>query len=137
MDRPIRSASRELALTDLARRVGDDLTTLAKDHVELARLEIGGGIKRAAGDATLMLLGGVVALIGLAMLCVTAVVAVAPLIPALWLRLLIGAVVYLAIGSGLVYAFARKLRGEDVKLDRTRREVRQTAQVLKEQVQNG
>src|SRR5262249_6206672 len=34
-----RPAGREPAITDLARRVGDDLSMLAKDHFELARIE--------------------------------------------------------------------------------------------------
>ncbi len=114
--------------------MGDDLKTLAKDHFELARIEVLGGIKSAAADLTVMLLGGVVALIGLGMLCVTAVVAAEPAIAALWLRLLIGAVVYLVIGGALVYVFARRLRGEDVTPER---EPRRTVPALEQQVQHG
>jgi len=137
VERDTRMTRPELALTDLARRVGDDLSTLAKDHIELARAELSAGAKKALTDAILTIFGGIVALIGLAMLCMTAVVAVEPAIPPLWLRLLIGAILYLAIGGGLAFGFVKKLRGEDVMLPRTRDQTKRTARVLKEQVQHG
>ena len=129
--------TRELALTDLAKRVGDDLSTLAKDHFELARIELATGAKKAVVDGAAVLLGGVVALIGLAMLCVTLVVAAEPILAPLWLRLFLGALVYLAIGGSLCYGFIRRLRGEPLGLERSRHEVRRTVQALREQVHNG
>lgn len=125
------------AITDLAKRVGDDLSQLAKDHFELARLELSSSAKTVVSDGAAVLLGGVVTLIGLAMLCLTAVVAAAPLVPALWLRLLLGAFLYLLLGGGLCYGFVRKLRGEPVGFKKTRREAKRTVRALKAQVQNG
>lgn len=128
----------EPAITDLARRVGDDLSTLAKNHFELARIELASGARRALADGGAILLGGIVALIGLAMLCVTLVVAAAPLIAALWLRLFLGSLLYLAIGAALSFFFVRKLGGEEtLKLKRTRSEAKATVAALKEHVQNG
>ena len=129
--------TREPALSALAKRVGEDLSQLAKDHVELARIELAASAKKVLTDGAAVLLGGVVALIGLAMLCATAVVAAAPLIPALWLRLLIGAILYMLIGGGLSYGFVRKIRGDASGLANTRLEARRTVHALKAQVQNG
>jgi uncharacterized BrkB/YihY/UPF0761 family membrane protein len=137
VEKLIRPPSRELAIADLAKKVGEDITTLAKDHLELALEEVGTGIKSVATDAAMILLGGVVALIGLAMLCVTAVVAVEPVLPTLWLRLLLGALVYLALGSGLVWGFGHRLRGDGFHMKRSVRAGERTAHALKEQVQNG
>lgn len=117
---------------ELVHRITDDVKTIARDEVELARIELEKTAKTAAGDAAVVLLGGIVALIGLGLLCTVAVVALAPLIPALWLRLLIMAVVYLATGGIVAGVFARRL-GHDVKpdLDLPRREAQQTVDAVK------
>jgi membrane protein len=128
----------EPAITDLARRVGDDLSTLAKDHFELARIELTAGAKRAMTDGGAILLSGIVALIGLAMLCTTLVVAVEPVLPALWLRLLLGSILYIAVGGVLCLIFIRKLGGDGtMALKQSRVEAKETVKVLKEQVHNG
>jgi hypothetical protein len=60
-------------------------------------------------DIAVTLLGSIVSLIGLGLLCVAVVVALAPVIPALWLRLVITAVAYLVVGCAVAAGFARKL----------------------------
>ena len=59
--------------------------------------------------AGVAVLGAMVALIGLAMLCTVVVVALAPVIPPLWLRLLVMAIVYIAIGAGTVVLCGRRM----------------------------
>ena len=54
-------------------------------------------------------LGAMVALIGLAMLCTVVVVALAPAIPPLWVRLLVMAIVYIALGAGTVVLCGRRI----------------------------
>lgn len=129
--------NREFGLADLAKRVGDDFATLAKNHVELARAELASGVKSTAIDAGAIILGGVVALIGLAMLCTAAIAGAEPVIPQLWLRLLLGAVLYMGLGAALVGIFAKRLRGEPLTMKRSRVEAGRTAHALKESVQNG
>jgi membrane protein len=129
--------NREFGLADLAKRVGDDFATLAKSHVELARTELSSGVKSTAIDAGAIVLGGIVALIGLAMLCTAAIAGAEPLIPALWLRLVLGAVLYMGLGAALIGVFVKRLRGEPLNMKRTRTEVERTAHALKESVQNG
>jgi hypothetical protein len=120
----------------LVRRVTDDLSSLAKEHVELARADLTRGMKHAAADSGALVLGAMVALIGFAMLCVSVVAALRPAIPALWLRLLLMAGVYLVVGALVVFAFSRKIRG-DVELKRTRTSVQRTQLALREQVRHG
>ena len=121
---------------ELLHRITDDVKTIARDEVELARMEIESTAKRAAADAAVVLLGGIVALIGLGLLCVVAVVALEPLISPLWLRLLIMSVVYLVAGGALAGGFAKKL-GHDVKpdLDLPKREAQQTVDAVKHGLQ--
>src|SRR5512143_3440503 len=91
-NQPAESAGR---VGDLLHRITDDVKMIAKDEIELAKNEIGHTAKVAAGDGAVVVLGGFVALIGFAMLCSAAVVALGPVIPSLALRLVLMAFVYL------------------------------------------
>jgi uncharacterized membrane protein len=94
---------------ELLKHIGEDVKTIALSELELARTKLGTYLEQTVMKAAAMILGAFVALVGLAMLCVVIVVALAPVIPALWLRLLIMALLYLAIGGGATYLFARKM----------------------------
>jgi uncharacterized membrane protein YqjE len=98
------------SLGDVMRRIGDDVKTIAGDELQLAKIELTRAMKVAAGDAAAIVLGGIVALIGFGMLCVTAVIALEPVIPQLWLRMIIMAVVYLVAGGAVAGIFVRKLK---------------------------
>jgi uncharacterized membrane protein YqjE len=119
---------------ELLSRVADDAKGIAKDEVQLATVEIRSGVKSIAADTAAMGLGGVVALIGLSMLCVAAVVALAPVIPALWLRLVIMAAVYMALGAAVVAGFARRLRRDSVRPARAAREAKRTVDAVRKEV---
>jgi hypothetical protein len=97
---------------EILHRLGDDVKTIARDEIELARLELERSARVAAAGVVVVLLGGTVALIGLGLLAVSAVDALEPLIAPLWLRLILMAGVYLAIGAAVVAAFGRRLRRE-------------------------
>lgn len=99
---------------ELLQQITDDLKTIARDEIELVRLEVVHTARAAAADAAFVLLGGIVALIGLGLLCGVAVVALEPVISPLWLRMLIMAVVYIAIGGGVAAVFATKLKRDAV-----------------------
>jgi hypothetical protein len=103
---------------ELLHRITDDLKTIAKDEIELAKGEVQASAKTAAMEGALIVLGGIVALIGLGMLCVAAVAALEPVISPLWARLLIMAGVYIIVGGIVAGAFARRLK-HDVKPDTT------------------
>ncbi len=94
----------------LLHRISDDVKTIARGEVELVRDELQRHAKMVAVDAAVVLLGALVALIGFALLCVVVVVALAPVIPPLWLRLLIMAVVYLVAGGAIAGAFGKRLK---------------------------
>jgi len=103
---------------DLIHRITDDVKMIAKDEIELARHELEVTAKKAAGEAAIIVLGGIVALIGFGMLCAAAVAALEPVIHPLSLRLLLMAFIYLIGGGVVAGVFARKL-GHDVKPDMT------------------
>ena len=132
------SGKEDEPLAGLAKRLVSDVNTLARDHVELARLELGRGLRRAAREAAGAILAGVVAIIGFAMLCATAVVALEPVIPPLWARMLLCSAVYLLVGGGIAALLIRRLKRESpTELPHTKHEALVTTKVLKEQVQHG
>ena len=94
----------------LLQRIADDVKTIARDEVELVAQELAHTARRAAGDAAVVVLGGLVALIGFGLLCVAAVVALEPLIDSLALRLVVMAVVYLAAGGAIAGILAGRLK---------------------------
>lgn len=103
---------------DLLHRITDDLKVLAKDELELVKGEFRTTAKTTAFEAAIIILGGIVALIGLGMLCGAAVAALAPVIPSLALRLLLMAAIYIVVGGAVAASFAKRL-SKDIRPDTT------------------
>ncbi len=99
---------------ELLSRIAGDLKTIAHDEVELVGDELRRVARTAATEAAVALLGGLVALIGFGMLCVAGVVALAPVIPSLAVRLLLGAALYGGLGAVVAGVFAKRLRRDVV-----------------------
>ncbi len=96
-------------VAELLQDIGHDVKTIAVDELELARRKLTVFMQQLVVKAGVAVLGATVALIGLAMLCTVVVVALAPVIPPLWLRLLGMAIVYIAIGAGTVVLCGRRM----------------------------
>lgn len=111
---PTTPAGEDGGVRRVLHQITDDIKTISRDEIELTRLEIQRAARTAAIDAAALMLGGVVALIGLGLLCVVVVVALAPVIPPLWLRLLIMAVVYLVLGGTVAAMFGRRFKRDAV-----------------------
>ena|SRR5438477_7304464 len=100
--------------SELVQRITDDVRTITRDEVELVKTEIGHVAKVAASEAAVVLFGGIVTLIGFGMLCVAVVVALAPVISSLALRLVLMAIVYGVVGGVLAGTFGIRLRRDIV-----------------------
>lgn len=119
----------------LMRRIGDGPKTIAEDEVKLARLELMEEIKKPLASAGAIVLGGVIALFGVGLLCTTAVVALEPIVPALWLRMVIMSAVYFAVGAVVMRIYMKRFQVEaPVSLSRTTREAEATVQAIKAEV---
>lgn len=115
---------------DLLKHIGDDVKTIATSELELGRRKMAQYVDRTIAKASVVILGAFVALVGLAMLCVVVVLALQPLIHLLWVRLLMMAVVYVVVGGGASFLYARHvLSGPD--LDNEVDEVGQTFDAVK------
>ncbi len=96
---------------DLLKHIGEDVKTIAVSEIELGRTKMSAYFERTLMKATVMILSAFVAMVGFAMLCVTGVVALEPVIPQLWLRLLLGSFVFIITGAILATVSAKKLLG--------------------------
>ena len=105
------STSEAPKIVDVIRDIGNDMKTIAADELELSRRELGDYLERLIVRAAFAVVGALVAIIGFGMLCIVVVAALEPVIDPLWLRLLIMAAVYLAIGSGVTWLFFRRVTG--------------------------
>ena len=100
---------------ELLKHIGEDVKTIAMSELELGRAKLGAYLEQTVLKAAVMILGAFVALVGFAMLCMVAVVALEPVIPALWLRLLLMSFVFIVTGGTAAYVFAKKtLGGPDI-----------------------
>lgn len=124
-------------VADVIRDIGHNMKTIAMDELELSRREITGYLEKMILRASAALLGAFVALIGLGMLCIVVVAALEPVLEPLWLRLLIMAVAYLALGGGMALWFIKRmgaLHGPD--LHKQISELGETADAISDGIQH-
>lgn len=119
----------------LMSRIGDGLKTIAEDEVKLARLELLDELKKPLASAGAIVLGGVIALFGVGLLCVTVVVALEPVVEPLWLRMLIMAAVYFAIGRVVMGIYMKRFQVDATpELPRTKREAKATVEAVTSEI---
>jgi putative superfamily III holin-X len=117
---------------ELIKHIGDDVKTIASDELEMGRNALVNRLESIVIKAGLGLLGAAVVLVGLGMLCLTVVFALQPVIAALWLRMLIMSIVYLAIGAAAVTYAAKRIGVRDVgDLDNQIKEAGDTIDAVK------
>jgi hypothetical protein len=92
------TAIRDRSTADLVKLMSDQVSTLVRDELKLAQLEMTAKGKRAGVGAGMMGGGGLLAFYGLACLIACAVIALALVMPA-WLAALIVGVVLLAVAA--------------------------------------
>ena len=101
--------SPKLGIGELLEHIGHDVRTIASDELEMGRAALVGRLESTVIKLGIGLLSACVALIGFAMLCMTVVFALHSVIPPLWARMLIMAVVYIAVGAGAAGYIAKRL----------------------------
>jgi hypothetical protein len=130
---PVERADNSSGVGELIHRITDDMKYIAGGEVELARAEMAGRVKKAAVDAAMVVLGGVVVLIAIAMASGAIVDALGGSIPELWLRLLLVAIAYAVIGGALVVVGGKLLRKQlPPEAPRAKDEAVRTIEAVKE-----
>jgi hypothetical protein len=110
-------ADEEPGLGTILLKIGQDFKTIIVDETELGRAAIAHELKISIEKVAIALLAAIMALIGLGLLCVTAVIALEPVIWALWLRMLIMSVVYLATGAIGVWRVAKYHSAKNIPME--------------------
>jgi biopolymer transport protein ExbB/TolQ len=90
--------------------IGHDVRTIASDELEMGRTALVERLEAIVEKIAVALLCVIVGLIGFGMLCVTAVFALSAVIPAIWLRMLLMSIVYIAVGATTAQLAARRIR---------------------------
>lgn len=99
-------------VADNLREVTDRISTLVRDHFELARAELQTSVKKAGRDIAFTTVGAVLLAVGYALLMFAAAYGLAALMGEP-LGFLIVAAVHLVIGAVLVAVFAKRLTNKD------------------------
>ena len=126
-------------VSDLVMDIARDVATLARDEVTLAKLELESKLEQAALTAAAIALSGALGLIGFALLCATAVVALEPAMPALWGRMLLMAGCYLLLGGlgSAIFLAQLKRKASRNPAPRATREARETVTAAQREVRGG
>ncbi|HEY3808122.1 MAG TPA: phage holin family protein [Kofleriaceae bacterium] len=125
-------ATPDHGLMTVLAKIGHDFKTIVVRETELGHMAISQELKLSIEKVAIALLAAMVASVGLALLCMTVAAALAPVIPQLWLRILIMSIVYLACGAFGVWRVAKLHSRSTVTIDEVVSEARQVATAVKD-----
>lgn len=129
------SAGGEPSLGELFRQLAEDSATLVREEVALAKTEMSRNLKSAARDATMVLVGGIVALLGTIILLAGLVILLGDALDNYWLGALIAGLVLLAIGGLLAISNLNKLKHEELAPDRTIKTLQEDKRWIQNEIQ--
>lgn len=128
-------SDRNRSLPELFGNLVDQLSTLFRKEVQLARAEVGEKMGQATGSVAYLAIGGVLLLAALIILLEALVAFVAYLgVPVPWARLIVGVAVAL-VGYGLLRSGMSGLKTSNLVPNRTVEQLSRDAAVAKEQMQ--
>jgi uncharacterized membrane protein YqjE len=120
---------RSQSVVTLLRRLTHELSTLLRQEIRLATVEISGALKRAVAGTLATASGGAVLFAGLLVLLAAAVLGLATVLPA-WASALIVGVVVSVIGLILVLSGAKQLKLSALEPERSVRSLSKDKEVL-------
>jgi uncharacterized membrane protein YqjE len=116
---PPRVTAAEPSLGDLVRQLAQDSTTLIRQEVALAKMEMRENVKTAARDMAMIAVGGAIAAVGGLVLTAFLVILLGSLLLNYWLSALIVGLLFLIIGGVLAWTNLNRLRTADMKPEHT------------------
>lgn len=128
-----RNGRAERTLGDLFSELSQEASTLIREEVQLAKVELRQTAKKAATDVSFLAAGGALAYAGLLVLLAALVLGLAEFMSA-WLAALIVGVVVVIIAGALIMKGMNELKKLEPMPDRTIETLREDAEWLKEQV---
>lgn len=133
---PVETMSRpevEPSLGQLFTELTDDMSTLVRQELELAKAETMQKVSQATRSIIMMVAGGLLAYAGLIALVIAAAIALGALMP-YWLSSLIVGLVVIIIGAVLVMSGRSSLANVSLVPEKTVETLKQDARWAKEQV---
>ncbi|WP_068875763.1 MULTISPECIES: phage holin family protein [unclassified Phenylobacterium] len=125
------SPSREArGLTDLIGQLGGDLAALVRKESELVRAELAEKLNRAGRAVGDVAAGGLLLIAALLVLLQALVLALSKFMDPIWAALIVGLAVA-AVGALLVRAGMKAISPSSLKPDRTTRQLKKDAQLMK------
>jgi hypothetical protein len=135
---PLRSVAQPLqteerTLGDLFVGLTDDMSTLMRQEIKLAKAETMQTISKAGRGAAMMAGGGFVAYAGLILLLIAAAIGMGSVIP-LWLSTLIVGIIALVVGFILLQSGRSTISNLTIVPEKTVESIKEDAEWVKEQV---
>jgi O-antigen ligase len=127
---PSKTPLEQASTPTLLSKLFHDATQLLKKEMELARAEINRDISTAIGKVVALAVAGIFALLGLGLLCVAAVMALAQNMPAWQASLLVGGAMLMIAGVLVAVGKSKRVGG----LERTQRTLKEDVQWAKERM---
>jgi len=121
------------SLGDLVSGVTNDLATLMRQEIQLARAETMEKVSEATQSIVWIVAGGLVAYAGVIGLLIAAIVGLATFMP-LWLSALIVGVVVIIVGAILIQSGRSRLQNMNVVPEKTIASIQEDAALVKEKV---
>ena len=128
------SMNTEPTLGDLFSSLTEDLSTLIRKEVDLARTETTEKVTRATRSIVSIIAGGMIAYAGLIALIIAVIVGLSRFMP-LWLSALIVGIVVVAIGAIMISSGRGSLANMSVMPEKTVESMKENTEWAKEQVQ--
>lgn len=121
------------SLPQLLADLTNDISTLFRKEVELARTEIAEKARKMARGAAEAAVGGVLLLVALILVVLAAVFALAAIVGLVWSCLIL-AVVLGVVGAIMLSAGLKAARPQNLALERSQRQLEDTVRLAKDQV---
>jgi hypothetical protein len=123
----------ERSLGDLFVGLTDDMSTLMRQEIKLAKAETMETVSQAARSAGMMVGGGLVAYAGLILLLIAAAIAMGSVMP-YWLSTLLVGIVTIVVGVILLQSGRSAISNLSIVPEKTVESIKEDAEWVKEQV---
>jgi hypothetical protein len=129
-------AAGQAGLMDLLRSLADDVGTLVRQEIGLAKLEAARTARRLAADSAWIALGVAVAAVGALCMVLAMALGLGALLGSYWLGTLITGLVLLMLGGGFLFKGVRDLRKLELAPKETTESLRQDARWAREEAKD-
>lgn len=127
---------REPGIVDLIRSLADDMGTLLRQEIELAKMETARTARRLAVDSAWIASGAAIAAVGVLCLIVAMALGLGALLGSYWLGTLITGLFLMLLGGGLAYKGARDLRKQKLAPTNTTESLREDARWARDEARD-